>query len=221
MKSERAYTIIAEETLIIAFFNNAIEGETLYTLKNGGVYMMALIIIAVILLVIVFWGVGVYNGLVKAKNKAEEAEAGIDAHLTQRYDLIPNLVETVKGYAKHESATLEAVIKARNSAISATGTEAKDQADGAVSTALKSLFALSESYPELKANENFRNLQNQLKEVEEELLSARKYYNAAARIYNDQMMVFPASMIANIAHFQKLAYVKAEAEAKGRVEVKF
>lgn len=183
--------------------------------------MTILIILAVVLLVLIFWGVGVYNGLVKARNKAEEAEAGIDAHLTQRYDLIPNLVETVKGYAKHESSTLEAVIKARNSAISATGLEAKDEADGAVTNALKSLFALSESYPELKANENFVNLQNQLKSVEEELLLARKYYNASARIFNDQMMVFPASAIANIGHFQKLSYVKAEEVAKKRVEVKF
>ncbi len=183
--------------------------------------MGILIGLIVVILIVIFWGISVYNSLIKAKNKAEESEAGIDAHLTQRYDLIPNLVETVKGYAKHESATLENVIKARNSAISATGLEAKDAADGAVTTALKSLFALSESYPELKANENFMNLQNQLKSIEEELLLARKYYNASARIFNDKMMVFPASLIANIAHFKKLAYVKADEEARGRVEVKF
>lgn len=183
--------------------------------------MIVLIIILVLVVVILLWAISTFNSLIKAKNKAEEAEAGLDAHLTERYDLIPNLVETVKGYAKHESATLEAVISARNSALNAKSVSEKDKKDGEVSGALKSLFALSESYPELKANENFINLQKQLKEIEDNLLQSRKYYNATARIFNDKAMVFPASLIANMKHFAKLDYVKAEEEAKGRVEVKF
>ena len=182
---------------------------------------MAWLIVLVILVVLVIWFVSIYNNLVRAKNKAEEAESGIDAHLTQRYDLIPNLVETVKGYAKHESQTLENVIKARNMAISATGVAEKDAADGAVTNALKSLFALSESYPELKANTNFISLQESLSSVEKDLLNSRKYYNATARDFNDKIQVFPSNIIASICGFKKMAYVKAEEEARKAPKVSF
>ena len=183
--------------------------------------MIAAIIIVAVIAVILIWGISTYNGLVRTRNKADEAESGIDAHLKQRYDLIPNLVETVKGYAKHESQTLEAVIKARNSAMSATTIEDKDNANNVLSGTLKSLFALSESYPDLKANPNFLDLQKQLQSIETDLLNARTYYNAVARSLNDSIMMFPSSIIASMFHFQKREYVQIEQEARQRVEVKF
>lgn len=182
---------------------------------------MTTIIVLLIIAIIVALFISTYNNLVRTKNKAEEAEAGIDAHLKQRYDLIPNIVETVKGYAKHESATLEAVIKARNSAMNATTTAEKDQANNILSGTLKSLFALSESYPDLKANTNFLSLQDKLTEIESELLNARKYYNAIARTFNDKVMVFPSSIIASMFHFEKLDYVKIEDAARENVKVSF
>ncbi|MBO5769798.1 MAG: LemA family protein [Spirochaetales bacterium] len=182
---------------------------------------MTIIIVLLIIVVIAAALIGIYNSLVRLKNKAEEAEAGIDAHLKQRYDLIPNLVETVKGYAKHESSTLEAVIQARLSAMTATTTEAKDEANNVLSGTLKSLFALSESYPDLKANTNFLNLQDKLTGIESELLSARKYYNAVARTFNDKAMVFPSSIVASMFHFKKLSYVQIESEARENVKVQF
>ena len=177
---------------------------------------MTIIIVLLIIVVIAAALIGIYNSLVRLKNKAEEAEAGIDAHLKQRYDLIPNLVETVKGYAQHE-----AVIQARLSAMTATTTEAKDEANNVLSGTLKSLFALSESYPDLKANTNFLNLQDKLTGIESELLSARKYYNAVARTFNDKAMVFPSSIVASMFHFKKLSYVQIESEARENVKVQF
>ena len=182
---------------------------------------MTIAIILIIILVIALAFISIYNTLVKTKNKAEEAEAGIDAHLKQRYDLIPNLVETVKGYAKHESSTLEAVIKARNSAMSATSTAEKDEANNVLSGTLKSLFALSESYPDLKANTNFINLQDKLTAIEAELLNARKYYNAIARTFNDKVMVFPQSIVASMFNFKKLDYVKIDEASRENVKVSF
>ena len=183
--------------------------------------MVALIIVIAIVAILLLYFVGVYNSFVKLKNQAEESSAGIDVHLKQRYDLIPNLVETVKGYAKHESGTLEAVIKARNSAINATSMEEKDKANNALSGTLKSLFALSESYPELKANTNFLDLQKQLTEIEKGLLNARKYYNAIAKQMNSKVEMFPSNIVASITGFKKLPYAEVEEAAKERVEVKF
>ena len=183
--------------------------------------MVALIIVIAIVAILLLYFVGVYNSFVKLKNQAEESSAGIDVHLKQRYDLIPNLVETVKGYAKHESGTLEAVIKARNSAINATSMEEKDKANNALSGTLKSLFALSESYPELKANTNFLDLQKQLTEIEKGLLNARKYYNAIATQMNSKVEMFPSNIVASITGFKKLPYAEVEEAAKERVEVKF
>ena len=183
--------------------------------------MSALIIVLLIVAILVIVVISMYNNLVKTKNKAEEAEAAIDAHLTQRFDLIPNLVETVKGYAKHEEGTLEKVIQARNAAMSATGVADRDAKDNILSGTLKSLFALSESYPELKANQNFISLQEELSKIEKELLNARKYYNATARTFNDRIMTFPSNIIASMFHFKKLDYVKAEEGAKVAPKVSF
>ncbi len=183
--------------------------------------MTALIIILVIVALVVIYFISTYNSFVKLRNQAEEANAGIDVHLKQRYDLIPNLVETVKGYAKHESGTLEAVIKARNSAMSATTMEERDNANNVLSSTLKSLFALSESYPELKANSNFLDLQQKLSEIEKGLLNARKYYNAIAKQMNSKVEMFPSNLVASMTGFKKLSYAEVEEAAKQRVEVKF
>ena len=183
--------------------------------------MTALIVIIAIIAIILIYFISVYNSFVKLRNQAEESSAGIDVHLKQRYDLIPNLVETVKGYAKHENETLEAVIKARNSAINATTMEAKDAANNALSGTLKSLFALSESYPELKANTNFLDLQKQLTEIEKGLLNARKYYNAIAKRLNEKVEMFPSNIVASMTGFKKRPYAEVEEAAKARVEVKF
>ena len=175
--------------------------------------VIALLVVLVLISVLLVFA---YNSLVRLRNKCEESEASLNAHLKERYDLVPNLVETVKGYAKHESATLEAVIAARNRAGKEGGV-----ADDGLSEALVRLFALSESYPELKADKGFVTLQEQLMRLESEILNARKYYNAVVRTYNDKTMVFPTSVLAGIFHFEKKEYLMTEEKAKERVEVKF
>lgn len=162
---------------------------------------MALIIIAVVLLLLVIYGVGVYNKLIRLRNQSEESAAAIDAHLKKRYDLIPNIVETVKGYATHEKETLMGVIEARNKAMSATTLTEKNEAANAFSSTLKSLFALTESYPDLKANQGFLDLQRQLQAIEDELLHARKYYNAVVSDINTIVQTVPSSIVASITHF--------------------
>ena len=191
----------------------------LYCFK--GVYCPMIWIILAIVVLIVLVLIGKYNSLVRMRNKVDEAESGIDVHLNKRYDLIPNLVETVKGYAKHESGTLEKVIAARNTCLSAKGTEERDKADNMLSGTLKSLFAIAESYPDLKADSSFVNLQNQLSQIETEILNARRFYNAVARSYNDKIMVFPVNLVAGALGFRKYAYCTVSEEARQRVEVKF
>ncbi len=182
---------------------------------------MAFIIILVVLFLLVLYGVGVYNKLIRLRNQSEESAAAIDAHLKKRYDLIPNIVETVKGYASHEKETLVGVIEARNKAMAATTLTEKNDAANAFSSTLKSLFALSENYPELKANQGFLDLQKQLQMVEDELLHARKYYNAIVSDINTIIQTVPSSIIASITHFQKLTYLTIEEEARERVTVSF
>lgn len=178
---------------------------------------MAFIIAAVIIALIIIWAIASYNSLVKLRNKGDEAESAIDAHLKERADLIPNLVETVKGYASHEAETLENAISARN------GASGKDRAsaENEISGVLGHLFAVAESYPDLKANQNFLDLQRQLSRIEEELRNARKYFNAIVREYNDKIMVFPSSLIAAAFHFTKRDYYEVDDEDRKRVEVRF
>lgn len=182
--------------------------------------MYAWIIIAVIVL-IVLWIIAAYNGLVKLKNDSEEAFSTMDVFLKKRFDLIPNLVETVKGYAKHESSTLENVIKARNSAQSAVSTEDKINANNALSGTLKTLFAVAESYPDLKANTNFIDLQQQLKKVEDDIANSRKYYNAVVKNYNIKTEAFPSNVAASIFHFTKKPLYVINEEERENVHVKF
>ncbi|MCK9190528.1 MAG: LemA family protein [Sphaerochaetaceae bacterium] len=179
------------------------------------------IIILVIVTILVITYITTYNKLVRMKNKTEESEAQIGAHEKQRYDLVPNLVETVKGYASHERETLEAVITARNAAAAAPSVQDAEVGNKQLNTALKSIFALSESYPDLKANTNFLQLQQQLTEIEEKILNARKYYNAVIREFNNLCETFPSNIVANIGHYTKKEYLQIEEAEKQNVKVKF
>lgn len=163
----------------------------------------------------------VYNKLVGLATQADEAWSGIDVQLKRRYDLIPNLVETVKGYAKHESQTLEKVIQARNQAMQASGIEDKINAENQLTSTLKTLFALSESYPDLKANTNFLELQKSLSSIEDELSRARRYYNAVTRDYNILCQTFPSFIIANMTGFRKRPFFEAAESERENVKVQF
>ena len=179
---------------------------------------------AAVLLIIIFIAVWISlrNKLFRLKNQVEEAWSTIDVQLKKRYDLIPNLVETVKGYAKHESGTLEAVIKARNIAISAKTTDEKINAENALSGTLKSLFKLKEAYPELKANQNFIDLQNQLRNIEDEIASARRYYNAVVREFNTRLEIFPSNIVARRIRLEKQKYFELDSEEERKnVKVQF
>ena len=195
--------------------------ENMISLGIWRMKMIALYIIIALIIIIAIWAITAYNGLVRLRNKADEAEAGVDAHLKQRYDLVPNLVETVKGYASHEKSTLDAVIEARNRTASVKSLQERAKAEAGLTAALDRLFALAESYPDLKANQNFVSLQNELSGIEEGILNARKYYNAVARSFNDKVMVFPSSIIASAFHFDKRDYIEAEEAERARVDVRF
>lgn len=182
--------------------------------------MTAIIVIAVIAIIVLFL-ISIYNSLAKLKIKVDEAFSTMDVYLKKRRDLIPNLVETVKGYAKHETETLENVIKARNSAVNATG-DAKIESENALSGALGRLFALSEAYPDLKADTQFTNLQGQLSKVEEDIAQARKYYNGVTRQYNEKCVTVPSSIVAALFHFEQKPYFSVNSEAeRENVQVKF
>ncbi|KAF0225828.1 MAG: LemA family protein [Erysipelotrichaceae bacterium] len=170
----------------------------------------------------VMWVMGTYNSLITIRNKVEEAFSTMDVYLVKRYDLIPNLVETVKGYAKHERETLDAVIRARNAAKSSGTVEEKLANENVLAGTLGRLFALAEAYPDLKANSNFMDLQAQLKVLEEDVANARKYYNGAVRQYNTQIQVFPSNILANMFKFTKKPLFEVEEESQRKaVKVQF
>ncbi len=183
---------------------------------------MPYIIIGIIVVLILIWFISTYNTLVVWRNKVEEAFSTMDVYLKKRYDLIPNLVETVKGYAKHEQGTLEAVIKARNSALAAPTTADKVEAENQFSGALRQLFALQESYPELKANTNFLELQGDLRLMEGDIANSRKYYNGVCKEFNTKIELFPTNLIAGLLGFRKqpLFTVSDESERQN-VKVSF
>jgi LemA protein len=185
--------------------------------------MAALIVVLAIVVALVLWAVGIYNGLVTLRNRGDGAWADIDVQLKRRHDLVPNLVETVKGYAAHERGTLEDVVKARQQAVSASsGTpEERARAENQLSGMLRSLFALSERYPQLRASENFLGLQSSLQQIEEALQNARRYYNAVVRDFNTKTDVFPGSLLAAQFGFTKRQYFEIEAEAREVPQVKF
>ncbi|MDG1366459.1 MAG: LemA family protein [Acidimicrobiales bacterium] len=182
-------------------------------------------VIALILLVIVgllvIWVISLYNNLVKLRNRIENAWAQIDVQLKRRWDLIPNLVETVKGYASHERETLEAVIAARNAATTASGPQESAANENILSGALRQLFAVSEAYPELKANQNFLELQEELTGTESRIAYARQHYNDQVLKYNTAIETFPAVVIAGALRFAERQYFEADDESRGNVSVEF
>jgi len=179
------------------------------------------IVVIVIVVLLILWVVATYNGLVSLRNRVKDAWSQIDVQLKRRFDLIPNLVETVKGYTKHESETLENVIKARNTYMSATLPEDQMKADGELTKAISKLFALAESYPDLKANTNFIDLQNQLQETENKIAMSRQFYNDIVMQYNNKVEMVPSNIVANIFKFKKETFFEANQEERENVQVKF
>jgi LemA protein len=183
--------------------------------------MLVLLIVLAVIAIVVIALIVLYNGLVKLRNRIENAWAQIDVQLKRRYDLIPNLVETVKGYASHERETLEAVTQARNMAVNATGVQDQAQAENVLSGALKSLFAVSEAYPDLKANQNFLNLQEELTGTEGRIAYARQFYNDSVLRYNTKIQTFPAVVIAGMMRFTPREYFETEPGSRDAVQVSF
>jgi LemA protein len=179
------------------------------------------IAVVVLLVLVIGWAVATYNGLIKLRNLVQEAWRQIDVELKRRHDLIGNLVETVKGYASHERQTLEAVIQARNMAINAQGPAQQAQAENMISGALKSLFALSEAYPDLKANQNFLNLQEELTGTEGRIAYARQFYNDTVQKYNTKIQTFPAVVVAGAMHFTPREYFEVDEQSREAVQVSF
>ena len=183
--------------------------------------MIALIIIAVILVLLVFYVIGVYNGLVNLRNMVKDQWAQIEVLLKRRADLIPNIVETVKGYASHEKETLDAVISARNKAVSASNPSDEMAAQGELTQALGRLFALTEAYPELKANVNFMNLQEELKNTEDKISFARQFYNDSVLNYKNKLEMFPTNIVGNLFGFKPEAFFEASEADKEVPKVQF
>ncbi len=180
------------------------------------------LILLVVLLVLAGFFVGIYNGLVKKRLEVDEAFSDILTLLKQRYDMIPNIVNTVKGYAKHEKDIFEEVAKLRADSITGAKTPSDvEKIEGQLSGVLKSLFAVAENYPELKANQNFLQLQETLKSLEEEIQKSRRYYNATVKEYNSALLVFPNNLIAPLLGFKPREFFKATEEEQKNVKVEF
>ncbi|MCH5265145.1 MAG: LemA family protein [Lachnospiraceae bacterium] len=184
--------------------------------------MVAGIIIGVIVLILIIVCIGGYNGLVKGRITVEEAFSTMDVYLKKRFDLIPNLVETVKGYTKHEQETLSQIISLRGGNYSGMSMEEKLENSAAISRAIPQIMALAEAYPDLKANQNFQELSRQLETVEEDIANARKYYNGAVRKYNTTVQTIPTNIIASLFHFETKPMFEVETEQERQnVQVKF
>jgi len=184
--------------------------------------MGAFLILVVIIGIVLVFAIGIYNVLVTLRNRADNAWAQVDVQLRRRYDLIPNLVETVKGYAKHERETFDSVTKARSQAMNATTVKDQGQAENMLAGTLKSLFAVAENYPELKANQNFLLLQEELAGTEGKIAYARQFYNDIVMKFNTKQQVFPSNIIASMFSFTEKEYFEIEeAEAKEPVKVQF
>jgi LemA protein len=173
-----------------------------------GLILLGIVVVAAI------WAVGIYNALVRLRVQAENAWSDIDVQLKRRWDLIPNLVETVKGYAAHEKETLEAVIKARNIAMAAQGPEARAAAENMLTGTLKTLFAVAEQYPQLRAIESFTKLQDSLSEIEDHVQNARRFYNAVVRDLNTKIAMFPSNIIAHMFNFEPREFFELDSEAE-------
>ena len=185
--------------------------------------MATSLIVLIVLVVLALSLVGIYNGLIRSRVRVDEAWSDITVQLKRRYDLIPNLVNTVKGYAEHESKVFEAVTAARTAAMNATGIAQKAETENMLQDALKSLFAVSEAYPDLKANQGFQQLQAEITDTEDKIQAARRFYNGSVRDYNIKLQVFPTSLIASALGFRHRDFfaVENQAEVEKPVEVKF
>src|SRR6195256_2869964 len=172
------------------------------------------IVLVVIAVGLVLYLMTAYNGLVRLKVQCDNAWSDIDVQLKRRYDLIPNIVETVKGYAAHEKGTLEAVVAARNQAMTAQGPAAKGEAEGLLTGALRQVFALAEAYPQLRAVESFTQLQNTLNEIEDSVQNARRYYNAVVRDFNTMIEQFPSNIVAGMGHFKEREFFQVSAPSE-------
>lgn len=184
--------------------------------------MIAVWIILGIIAILIIWFIAVYNKLIGLKNRTDEASSDIDVQTKRRYDLIPNLVETVKGYAKHEKEVFENVTKARAEAMSSKGMADQAAAENQITQALKSVFALAENYPELKANDNFARLQEDLKDTEDKIEASRRFYNGNVRDFNIAIEIFPSNMVANMFGYKRRELFEAKnAAEKEPVKVDF
>ena len=182
---------------------------------------MGYVIAGVVVVVLVVAIVGIYNSLVRLRNRADNAWAQVDVQLKRRYDLIPNLVETVKGYASHEKSTFEQVVEARNRALAAGTVEEQAQAENFLTGALRQLFALAESYPDLKASQNFSELQAQLAETENKIAVSRQIYNDSVLTFNNRVQTVPSNMVAALTGFSVKPFFDAPEEAEQAPEVRF
>ena len=180
-----------------------------------------LIVVIVIIVLLILYVAMTYNKLVDLRNRVRDQWSQIDVQLKRRFDLIPNLVSTVKGYAKHESETLEKVIEARNSYTTATSPHEKMEANNMLTDTLTKLFAVAESYPDLKANTNFLDLQLELQDTENKIAMARQFYNDTVLTYNNKIEMFPSNLIASMFKFKMEEFFKAEEAAKENVKVEF
>lgn len=184
--------------------------------------MIVFIVLAIIIGIIAFYVVGLNNNLVRLNNKVNEAFSTMDVYLKKRWDLIPNLVETVKGYAKHEKGTLEEVIKLRGGvSYDSMSNDEKIKTNTALSRGISKIIALSEAYPELKANENFKDLSNQLTKLEEDIANARKYYNGSVRIFNDKVQIFPNSLFSGMLGYKPKGMFNIDESERNNVKIQF
>ena len=183
--------------------------------------MIILWVILIVLLILLFWFIGIFNGIVVLRNRAQEAWSDIDVQLKRRHDLIPNLIETVKGYAKHEASVFEQVTEARTAAISAKAPQDVADKENVLTGALKSVFAVAEAYPELKASDNFKELQGELTDTEDKIEAARRFYNGNVRDFNIKIQTFPNSIAAGIMNAQPFELFEAAEWEKELPQVKF
>jgi LemA protein len=174
-------------------------------------------IVLIVIAVIVIFVISIYNGLVQLKVQCDNAWSDIDVQLKRRYDLVPNIVETVKGYAGHEKGTLEGVVAARNRAMSTEGPAAKAEAEGVLTSALRQVFALAEAYPQLRAIESFTQLQQTLSQIEDSIQNARRYYNAVVRDFNTKIAQFPSNILAGMFNFKAREFFEISAPAEREV----
>lgn len=187
-------------------------------ISTGAIVGIVIAAVVVILIIaIVAWIISTYNAFVRLRNNVEEGFSTMDVYMKKRYDLIPNLVETVKGYAKHEEETLSKVIQARNMAMNSATAEEQMKNDNILTGTLKSLFAVSEAYPQLQANQNFMDLQNQLKTLEAEIANSRKYYNGVVKVYENKREVFPSNLIAKWFKFQEKPFYEVDNEEERKM----